>query len=236
MSPRFVLKAVLLPLLILVARAAPTASSEEKGTLLSDPYTVTWKLENPAQIGGRATEMLGSPKVLNEGGVKAVAFNGVSDGLFVPVNPVCNWPQFTIEVLFKPESGGEEEQRFIHIQDKDGRRIMIETRLTKDGRWALDTYLFSSKDNNRALLDKTLLHATGQWYWVALVYDGKTMTNYINGVKELSGEVVLPPMAEGRISIGVRQNKVCWYKGAIREIQFHSVALPPDALRRVDAK
>lgn len=200
------------------------------------PDPVIWKLDDPAKIGGLVTEVIGSPRVTEEAGAKALVFNGKSDGVIVPVNPVAGWSQFTIEVLIKPDGSGEEEQRFMHIQDKDEHRIIIETRVYKDRGWALDTFLFASKENSRPLLDKTLLHPTDQWYWVALVYDGKIMANYINGVKELEGEVVVPPMQQGRMSIGVRQNMLFWYKGAIREVRYNPVALAPAALQRTVVK
>jgi hypothetical protein len=198
--------------------------------------TVIWKLENPAEVGGLATEVKGAPQVAAEAGAKALVFNGKSDGLIVPVNPVAGMAQFTIEVLIKPDGTGDEEQRFIHIQDSREGRIMIETRVTKDKHWALDTFLFTDKDHSRPLLDKTILHPTDQWHWVALVYDGKKMANYINGVKELEGEVSISPMLAGRMSIGVRQNMLYWYKGAIRELRFHPSALAPAALQRVEVK
>lgn len=203
---------------------------------VSSAKPVIWRLEDAKKIGGYETEVLGAPKVVQEDGGPALVFDGANDGVFVPVNPLAGWAQFTIEVLIKPDGTGDEEQRFIHIQDRNEHRVMVETRVTKDRHWALDTYLFASKDSNHPLLDKTLLHPTDQWHWVALVYDGKTMANYINGVKELEGEVAVPPMAEGRLSIGVRQNKVCWYKGAVREVRFYPSALPPDALQRVVVK
>lgn len=197
---------------------------------------VIWKLDDPARVGGMVTEVVGAPKITEESGAKALVFDGKGDGVFIPVNPVAGWAQFTIEVLIKPDGSGDEEQRFLHIQDRDENRIMIETRVYKDRRWALDTFLFASKENSKPLLDKTLLHPTDQWHWVALVYDGKKMTNYINGLKELEGEILAPPMKEGRMSIGVRQNLIFWYKGAIREARFHPVALTPSALQRVEVK
>ena len=193
-------------------------------------------LGDPEEVGGHVTTVYGAPRVEAEAGVKALVFNGRSDGLLVPVNPVAGWLQFTIEVLIKPDGAGEEEQRFMHIQDSREGRIMIETRVTKDKQWALDTFLFTDKEHSRPLLDRTLLHPTDQWYWVALVYDGKKMANYVDGVKELEGEVVVSPMLAGKMSIGVRQNLLFWYKGAIREIRFHPVALVPSALRCAVAK
>jgi len=37
-------------------------------------------------------------------------------------------------------------------------------------------------DNSRPLLDRKKLHPTGTWAWVALVYDGKIMSDYVDGV------------------------------------------------------
>jgi len=218
----------LAPVCNLKADTPPVA--KPAGTVL------VWKLDDPARVGGQTTEVKGAPQVVAEAGAKALVFNGSSDGLIVPVNPVAGWSQFTIEVLIKPDGTGEEEQRFIHVQDSREGRIMIETRVTKDRQWALDTFLFTDKEHNRPLLDKTLLHPTDQWHWVALVYDGRKMANYINGVKELEGEVAISPMLAGRMSIGVRQNLVYWYKGAIRELRFQPVALTPAELQRIVLK
>ena len=204
--------------------------------ILRADTSVVWSLEGAAKVGGHATAVYGAPQSVNDAGVKTLVFNGASDGLLVPANPLAGWAAFTIEVLIKPDGSGNEEQRFMHIQDSREARIMIETRVTKDRQWALDTFLFADKDHNHPLLDKTILHPTDQWHWVALVYDGKRMTNYINGIKELEGEVAFPPMLAGQISIGVRQNLVYWYKGAIREVRFHPVALAPSALQRVAVK
>ena len=210
---------------------ADTASATKPATTM-----VAWKLENPGEIGGHVTKVYGAPQIAAEAGAKALVFDGKSDGVLVPVNPVAGLAQFTIEVLIKPDGTGEEEQRFMHIQDSREGRIMIETRVTKDKQWALDTFLFTDNDHKRPLLDRTMLHPTDQWHWVALVYDGKKMTNFINGVKELEGEVAVLPMLAGQMSIGVRQNLVFWYKGAIREIRFHPTALAPTELQHVTVK
>jgi hypothetical protein len=223
-------------LAVAISIPASIAAADTLAVKAGAPAPVIWKLDDPVKVGGLETKVVGAPQVQAEQGAKALVFNGTSDGVFVPVNPVAGWAQFTIEVLIKPDGTGAEEQRFMHIQDKDEHRIMIETRVTKDRRWALDTFIFASKENSRPLLDVSLLHPTDQWHWVALVYDGKHMANYVNGVKELEGEVVVPPMQAGLMSIGVRQNLVYWYKGAIREVRFHPLALAPAALQRVEVK
>ena len=113
--------------------------------------------------------------------------------------------------------------------------MLLETRVIEGRSWSLDTFLRCG-ETERSLFDPTRLHPTGKWTWVALVYDGKTMAHYVNGVKELEGEVAFAPMAAGQISLGVRLNRVYWFKGCIKEVRFHPAALPPESLQRVTEK
>ena len=197
------------------------------------PAATIWRLEQTAQIGGHAVAILGEPTVIDDATGRAVHFNGATDGLFLPVNPIAGCAQFTIEALINPEAGGPAEQRFLHIQDEPGSRVLLEIRLTDTG-WALDTFLFSEITKARlTLLDRTKTHPANRWTWVALVYADGHMAHYIDGVKELEGDVAFPPMAAGSISLGVRQNKVYWFKGGIREVRFHPVALAPAELQAV---
>ncbi len=190
-----------------------------------------WTLDQIGSVGGHTAAILGEPSVATEPDGKAVFFNGVSDGLFVQVNPLAGLAQFTVEALIKPASVGPAEQRFLHVQDDTGSRLLMEIRLTDAG-WALDTFLRSEKTGSeRPLLDRTKLHPAERWTWVALVYANGHMTHYVDGVKELEGAVAFAPMAGGQISLGVRQNKVYWFKGGIREVRFHGEALSPDALQ-----
>jgi len=187
-----------------------------------------WRLDQTAQIGGHVTEVLGAPRVTDG----ATFFNGASDGLLVPANPLAGCAHFTVEVLFRPASDGPAEQRFLHVQDGPGTRALMETRVS-GGTWALDTFLSHPATGTRlALLDQTKRHPADRWTWVALVYDGRRMTHYIDGVKELEGEIAFPAMAAGRVSLGVRQNKVYWFKGGIREVRWHSTALNAEQLQR----
>lgn len=192
-----------------------------------------WRLDTVSPIGGHAATVLGAPRVVEESGSKAVYFNGTSDGLLLPVNPLEGLAQFTIEALFKPEYDGAEEQRFLHVQDGVDNRALLEIRL-KEGQWALDTFLRSDKTGERRVLfDPTKRHPANRWTWVALVYQKGRMAHFIDGVKELEGEIAFTPMGPGQISLGVRQNKVYWFNGGIREVRFHAVALTPEALQRM---
>lgn len=194
-----------------------------------------WRMDDPAVVGGHTATILGAPKVIDEAGSKATYFNGVGDGLLLPVNPLEGLAQFTIEVLFKPERDGEEAQRFLHAQDAEDNRALLEIRL-KNGQWALDSFLRSNKTSERSVLfDANKLHPANQWTWVAMVYGKGHMAHFINGVKELEGPIDLPPMGPGQLSLGMRQNKVFWFKGCIREVRIHAVALTPEALQRMPA-
>ncbi|MSU51546.1 MAG: LamG domain-containing protein [Opitutus sp.] len=193
-----------------------------------------WRMDNVVQIDGHALTVAGAPWVSDEGGGKAVWFDGVKDGLWIPVIPFAGSRQFTIEILFLPEEGGPTEQRFLHAQDTQERRALIETRLDGKGGWWLDTYIVTdAAGRGVTLADPTRVHPTGRWYWAALRYDGKTMAHFVNGRKELEHAGEFDPFGVGQISLGVRQNKIHWFKGAIREVRFHSEPVAEERLQRV---
>lgn len=195
--------------------------------------TIIWTLDNLSEIGGYQPKVLGEPQLVSDKNGTRLAFNGKSDGLVVPVNPLEGWEQFTVEILFKPDSDGPEEQRFVHFHDKRDNRGLIETRINPDGRWALDTFLYNrSADSGLTLLDREINHSGDAWYWSALAYDGAIMTHYVNGVKELEGNIAFGPMGPGRISLGMRLNQVYWFKGQIREVRFHPKALSSEDIQR----
>lgn len=192
-----------------------------------------WRLANAQELSGKSVTVLGAPKsVPVEQGGAAVNFDGKADGLVVPAIPLVGATAFTIEVLFWPEEGGSPEQRFIHLEDKAGSRALLETRLDGKGGWWLDTFLFKAGGRGLALIDPKRVYPTNKWYWAALRYDGKKMTQYLNGVKELEGDVEFTPFGEGQTSMGVRLNKVFWFKGKIRELRFHREAVSESTLQK----
>lgn len=196
-----------------------------------------WKVDQPTSVAGHKTRVLGAPRVVQGPTGKAVSFDGLRDGVFVPANPLSGWSAFTIEVLLRPDSGGPEEQRFLHVegQPENGSeaRALLEIRMNPDGQWALDTFLLNGK-NRLPLLDRTKLHPAGAWHWVALRYDGQRLASFVNGKHELEGEVVFAPMKAGQISLGVRQNEVYWFKGAIGEVRLHPTALNEASMQHID--
>ena len=191
---------------------------------------VVWRSEAGGTIGGHHPEVLGAPRIGREEGRGHVQFDGKADGWVVPVNPLAGWPSFTVELLFRPAVEGEFEQKVVHVEDTAGRRLMFETRL-EGGKWSLDTFLTTGTSSGM-LLDRALSHPAGQWHWAAMVYDQGRMTSFVNGRQELSTTVDFTPMVSGRTGLGVRLNRVFWYRGDIGELRFHPRALPVDELAR----
>jgi hypothetical protein len=208
---------------------APQARARKHAGRESRPRAVTWKVDNLKKIGGNKVAVIGAPQVTRAPKGKAVLFDGARDGLLLEVNPVAGARAFTIEAVIRPDAGGPEEQRWMHIQEAAAdNRVMLETRV-RGGEWFLDTFIKngSGAENSRTLFDEPFKHPVGAWYHVALVYDGAVMRNYVDGREELSGPLTVAPLAEGRTSIGVRQNRVYWFKGAISRARFTPRALAP---------
>ena len=219
---------IALPLVLLLL-LSPAAYGGKVAARRSPAGSVTWKLDNLKKIGGHGVTVIGSPRVIGTPKGKAVEFDGAHDGLLVGVNPVAGARAFTVEAVFRPDAGGLEEQRWLHIQGPtaDG-RVMLETRL-RGQEWFLDTFIKNGPkaEDGRTLFDEPFKHAVGNWYHVALVYDGAVMRNYVDGKEEMSGPLAVGPLGEGQTSIGVRQNRVHWFKGAISRLRFTPRALAP---------
>ena len=133
---------------------------------------------------------------------------------------------FTVEAVFRPDAGGTFEQRWFHIQDESNdNRVLLEIRLTGE-QWSLDTFI-KSGENKLTLYSENFKHAAGQWYHVALVFDGATMRHFVDGKEELSGPLAIQPLGGGSTSIGVRMNRVSWFKGAVIKARFTPRALSP---------
>lgn len=193
-----------------------------------------WLLDNTAKIGGHAVTIVGAPSVRTEAGAAAIWFDGLKDGIWLRDIPFSGQGQFTIEIFFQPTAAGPAEQRFFHSEDAAGRRALIETRLDGKGRWWLDTFIVTpAAGRGVTLVDPRRVHPVGRWYWAALRYDGKTMAHFVNGQKECEESVTFEKFDQGQTSLGVRQNKVHWFKGAIREVRFHSRPIADDDLQRV---
>lgn len=193
-----------------------------------------WRFENPANLSGAQVDTWGAPAFSKDSSGPLVRFDGKADGLIVPVIPLAGWKNFTIEILFAVDADGLPEQRFLHLQDEKGGRVLIELRLLPDNQWCLDTFLYTDQAHRLTLIDRSKARPVGRWQWAALSYADGRMTHFVEGVKECEGAIQFEPMsAAGRTSLGVRQNKVSWFKGAIREVRFTPEALPGEKLQRV---
>jgi len=170
--------------------------------------------------------VIGNPKSFDCRYGRALQFDGVGDAIFLDSNPLANLSQFTVEVMFRPDSDGMREQRFLHIGDLRRDRLMVETRLMKEHQWYLDAHLRSG-DSAKTLIDSTRLHPAGGWYHVAVTVNNGMMDTYVNGTHELAGGVPFSPLKGGQMSIGVRQNKMYWFKGAICKLRITPRSLKP---------
>lgn len=193
---------------------------------------ITWLIDNLEKIGGNAITVFGNPEIIIVGKSTVIRFDGIDDGITVHTNPLDSTTEFTIEVIFRPDSSSNpinKEQRFIHIQNPqvDSRRLLIELRLADEKNWFLDTYI-KSDNSNLTLYAEKFLHPLNEWHHAALVYRNETMIHYINGIEEMRGNVKYLPISGGNVSIGMRMNKRSYFKGEIKLIRITNSALTPN--------
>jgi hypothetical protein len=62
------------------------------------------------------------------------------------------------------------------------------------------------------------------------------MSSFVDGERELTGEIRFAPLGTGRTSIGVRQNRVSWFKGLIHSVRITDGVLTSDQLLRVPSR
>lgn len=197
--------------------------------------SIIWNVDNLDTIGGFPVTVIGNPKIIESELGKAVEFDGIDDGMFINSNPVAGADSFTVEIVFMPYPGGGAEQRFLHIQQDENNRMLIELRSTNTDQWYIDTFI-KSPSSNKTLVDPANLHPNSQWHVAALVYANGEMRHYIDGELELTGSVNYLKQSTGISSLGVRQNKVSWYKGAIQKVRVSHRALLPTELYKIDKK
>jgi hypothetical protein len=213
---------------------ATTAAILIWGYLAAAADTELWTFDRLDRIGGHQTTTLGNPRVVDTPVGKAVEFNGLDDALFVDVHPLAGAQTFTWEAIFRPD-GGQAEQRWFHLQESGTEnRLLFEIRVI-DGQWCLDSYGHSG-EAQKALMNRNSLHALGAWYHVATVYDGGELRNYVNGMLEGAADIRFAPQGPGRSSIGVRINRVNYFKGAIHLARFTRRALAPSEFLTVPSR
>lgn len=191
----------------------------------------TWVFDRLDRIGGHKTTVLGEPRVIEAKIGKAVEFDGVDDALLIDAHPLAGAKTFTWEAIFRPD-GGQFEQRWFHLAEQDpktkedtGSRMLFEIRVI-DGKWCLDSYV-EKGEVRKALLNRENLHPLGDWYHVAAVYDGREFRSYVNGVLDGSSSLQLAPQGPGHTSVGMRINRVFYFKGAVLKARFTQRALSP---------
>ena len=171
-------------------------------------------------------EISGSPLLIDSPYGQAVYFDGIDDAIFMGLMPLAGLTQFTVEAIFRPDRGGNIEQRFLHFGESNEDRLLFEIRTTET-EWYFDAYINTSK-GERALIDPERLHPLDQWHHVAFVVNDGLLSTYVNGNKELEHRILMTPIQTGQSSIGVRQNKVSWFKGAIYQLRISPEALSPN--------
>lgn len=192
--------------------------------------TTEWLLAHLASEKSSNVEISGNPKIVNSPYGEALSFNGIDDALFLNELPLKSLQEFTVEMIFKPEVNGVFEQRILHIGESTKDRMLLEIRAV-DNNWYFDGYT-ASGTNKKALIDEKLIHPLEQWYHVAFVVTPKNRTTYVNGKQELFLDFPFLPIESGQTSIGVRMNKVCWFKGAIYKIRITPKQINPKDFMR----
>lgn len=186
--------------------------------------TIDWQVADLPAIDSIMGDPVTMPTVLGD----AVCFNGETDGYYLGLNPVAEMEELTIEVIFRQHSNAAFEQRFLHMGTVKGERILFETRVNPDGNWYLDTYIDLGDDEDLVLIDPEQTHPCDRWYALAMVVADGVATSYVDGVKQLSGAIAYRPINSGITSVGVRQNKVCWFDGDLYRIRITPRALTPE--------
>jgi hypothetical protein len=214
--------------------------SRDDAVMSQPAEDVTWTFDRLENIGGHKTTVLGQPKVIVSPVGKAVEFDGVDDALFVDNHPLSGAGTFTWEAIFRPD-GGQREQRWFHLSEQDPQtgadtdnRMLFEIRVVDD-QWYLDSFIQSGTES-KALMNRQALHPLRAWYHVASVYDGREFRNYVDGVQEGSAQLHLAPQGPGHTSVGVRINKVFYFKGAVHLARFTRRALSPSEFLKLPAR
>lgn len=188
------------------------------------PGALVWNINSLNKIGGASVEVEGNPQIVNTIQGTAVRFDGDGDRLLVDANPLGDATEFTIEIIFNPADAypNNLEPRFFHIESPDNpnRRVTIELRLNDKKQWYLDAYI-KSEQSQFTLIDPTQVHPIGEWAHAAITYRDREFVSYVNGKKELVGQVnYLPIAANAKTSIGARMNQVHWFKGDIAQVRI----------------
>ena len=195
-------------------------------TTITAKKTVTWKLAELPVVQKGNIEIVGNPKIVKTKLSDAVLFDG-DDGYFSNINPLNGMDSFTLEVVVKPDGDGYKSPRFMHFGSVGEKRMMCELRINNGKEWYFDAHLNAGEKGSLTLKDSSLTHPTDKWYTISVVCANGHMATYVNGQKELSGNVEFDPFDSGKASFGFRQNYSSWFKGSIYMIRVSPKALRP---------
>ncbi len=200
---------------------------------------IVWQFDNLEKIGGAETIVEGRPQLIATKAGKATRFDGASDALFVAEHPLAGAKTFSFEAVFRPD-GGAFEQRWFHLAEIDpatgkdsDARFLFEIRVVGD-EWYLDAFV-TGPGYKQTLAVPAKLYPVGRWYSVAQTFDGKTYRSYVNGELQAEADIAYKPQGAGHSSVGVRINRVNYFKGAILSARFTDRALPPAKFLKVPA-
>ena len=216
----------------------------------SSAEAVTWNFDRLTDIGGNPTHVEGNPQIIETPAGKAVAFDGIHDGLFIEKHPLAGFSTFTFEALVRPD-GGDPEQRWFHLAETDPRTGLDATvdpnnpvsdknsRFTFELRVDGDRCYFESFTHGpgygAALTDKTKTHPLKRWYVVTQTYDGRIYRSFVDGALEKEAPIAFIPQGPGHCSVGMRINRVSYFKGAVMRAHFAPRALSPTEFMKVPA-
>lgn len=206
------------PALLVAASISLTAFGQQ-----GQPRTIEWSATDLPTI----QSVEGDPQIVDTPLGPAVRFNGETDAVFVDENPLKGMTRFTLEVIFRPDGDGKFAQRFLHL-GTSAERVLFETRVNPDKTWYFDAHAQLPDQKGRlTLIDERLTHPTDRWYNVTLVNTGGMLTTYVNGSPQRWGFLNYVPIDKGLTSVGVRQNRVDYFKGTIYRIRVTPRALAP---------
>ncbi len=218
--------------------------------LLSPVVTVsqqptTWRFDSIDKIGGITPTVVGSPKVVATDIGNAIHFEGMKnagDALFLDLLPLTGALDYTFEVIFRPSSKGQPEQRFFHLQEAGTQsRRMFEIRIHGD-KWCIDTVAVNEVKGEAARsgimlnCDAEHLFPLDRWYAVTTTYDGKMLRTYVDGTLQGEMAVALLPLGKGGTSVGTRYTKVDYFTGDIFEARFSSKSLSTSEFLKAPVK
>ena len=202
---------------------------------------IVWTFDRLNMIGGFVPHVEGHPQIIETPLGKAMQFNGLDDALFIDNHPLAGAKTFTFEALFRPD-GGAAEQRWFYLAGAEptpaagkpiNPRFTFEIRVVGN-EWYLDTFVVGP-GYKQTLAFPEKRYPVGRWYAVAQSYDGQMYRSYVNGVLQGEAAIAFTPQGPGRASVGVRINRVDYFKGAVREARFSDRALTPAHMLQVPA-